>query len=286
MADASCGLLLVNKPAGVTSHDVVNAMRRRFNTRRVGHAGTLDPFATGLLVILLGRATRLQRYMLHLPKTYRVVARMGWRSSTGDRDGELEHTGNLPTDPQLPEGELELPVPAYSAIKVDGRRLYQRARAGEVFEPPVRTMVVYRAQRMALAGEFATFELDCSGGTYVRSVVETLDRYRRVYPPRGEWIFPPRRDPHRALDVSVVQKIYGGAKRAAGVQKHGGIHALRHAFATHTLELGCDLPSLQRMLGHTDVTTTMRYLHVTTGTIAQRVSPLDQLVLVQPVPRR
>lgn len=174
MADASCGLLLVNKPAGVTSHDVVNAMRRRFNTRRVGHAGTLDPFATGLLVILLGRATRLQRYMLHLPKTYRVVARLGWRSSTGDLDGELEHTGNLATDPQLPEGELELPVPAYSAIKVDGKRLYQRARAGEVFEPPVRTMVVYRAQRMALAGELATFVLDCSGGTYVRSVVETL----------------------------------------------------------------------------------------------------------------
>lgn len=174
MADAGCGLLLVDKPAGVTSHDVVNGVRRRFGTRRVGHAGTLDPFATGLLVILLGRATRLQRYMLHLPKTYRVKARLGWRSSTGDRDGELEHTGRSPINPQLPEGELELPVPAYSAIKVEGRRLYKRARAGEDFTPPVRTMVVYRAQRMALDGEFATFELDCSGGTYVRSVVETL----------------------------------------------------------------------------------------------------------------
>lgn len=119
-----------------------------------------------------------------------------------------------------------------------------------------------------------------------RCVGETLDRYRKVYPPTGERIFTGRRDPHRDLDVTVVQKIYGGAKRAAGVEKHGGIHALRHAFATHTLELGCDLPTLQRMLGHGDIKTTMRYLHVTTGTIAQRVSPLDQLVLAQPVPHR
>jgi tRNA pseudouridine55 synthase len=173
-AGAYCGLVLVDKPAGITSHDVVAQARRRFDTRRVGHAGTLDPFATGLLVLLLGRATRLQRYMLHLPKTYRVVARLGWRSSTGDRDGELENTGRLPEDPQLPEGELALPVPAYSAIKVDGKRLYKRAREGEEFEPPVRTMTVYRARRMDYAGEYATFELECSGGTYVRSVVETL----------------------------------------------------------------------------------------------------------------
>ena len=119
-----------------------------------------------------------------------------------------------------------------------------------------------------------------------RSVGATLDRYRTVYPPTGERVFPGRRAPHRDLDVSVVQKTYGGAKRAAGVTKHGGIHALRHAFATHTLELGCDLPTLQRMLGHGDITTTMRYLHVSTGTIAQRVSPLDQLVFAPSMPRR
>jgi integrase/recombinase XerD len=119
-----------------------------------------------------------------------------------------------------------------------------------------------------------------------RCVVEALDRYRTVYPTQSQWIFSSRRDPQRALDATVVQKVYGSAKRAASVYKHGGIHALRHAFATHPLELGCDLPSLQRMLGHTDVHTTMRYLHVTTGTIAQRVSPLDQIVLAPPVPRR
>ncbi|MBJ7347642.1 MAG: tRNA pseudouridine(55) synthase TruB [Thermoleophilaceae bacterium] len=175
MATPECAVLLIDKPAGVTSHDVVNEARERFDTQRVGHCGTLDPFATGLLVVLLGRATRLQRYLLHLPKTYNVVAQLGWTSTTGDRDGELQRTGRVAADPQLPVGEIELPVPAFSAIKVDGERLYHAARRGEDVTPPVRTMVVYRAQRMALDGELATFEIDCAGGTYVRSLVGTLE---------------------------------------------------------------------------------------------------------------
>ena len=119
-----------------------------------------------------------------------------------------------------------------------------------------------------------------------RCVREVLARYRTVYPPRGEWVFAQRTNAERALNPTIVQKLYGICKRAAGVEKHGGIHALRHAFATHSLELGCDLPSLQRMLGHTDIKTTMRYLHVTTGMIAQRVSPLDQLGCTAPAPHR
>ena len=175
-----CGVVLVDKPAGKTSHDVVAAVRRDLSTAagrkvKTGHAGTLDPFATGLLVILVGRATRLQRYLLHEDKSYRVVARLGWTSDSGDVDGELTHTGRVPADPQLPTGELTLPVPAYSAIKVAGERLYARARRGEEFEPPVREMTVYRAERMAFDGERATFEIDCAGGTYVRSVVATLE---------------------------------------------------------------------------------------------------------------
>ena len=120
---------------------------------------------------------------------------------------------------------------------------------------------------------------------FPRCVRAVLERYRTVYPPRSEWVFAKRSNPERALDETIVQKLYVLCKRTAGVAKHGGIHALRHAFATHSLELGCDLPSLQRMLGHTDIKTTMRYLHVTTGMIAQRVSPLDQLVPPPPVPR-
>lgn len=186
MAVTECAIALVDKPAGATSHDVVQQARRRLGAIaseaagervkvKVGHAGTLDPFATGLLVILAGRATRLQRYLLHQPKTYRVVAHLGWRSDTGDVDGELTHTGRVPEDPRLPTGSLMLPVPSHSAIKVGGERLYAKARRGEEFEPPVREMTVYRAERMQLLGERATFELDCAGGTYVRSVVATLE---------------------------------------------------------------------------------------------------------------
>jgi tRNA pseudouridine55 synthase len=175
-----CGIVLVDKPAGVTSHDVVYDVRRKLSRaagRRVktGHAGTLDPFATGLLVVLIGRATRLQRYLQHQPKTYRVTAKLGWTSDSGDSDGELVHTGRVPEDPQLPTGALMLPVPKLSAIKVEGERLYAKARRGEDFEAPVREMTVYRAERMALEGDQAVFDIDCAGGTYIRSVVGTLE---------------------------------------------------------------------------------------------------------------
>lgn len=175
-----CGVVLADKPAGVTSHDVVFRMRRELSAAhdrrvRTGHAGTLDPFATGLLVVLLGRATRLQRYLQHQPKTYVATARLGWTSDSGDSDGELEQTGRVPDDPQLPTGALSLPVPKLSAIKVDGQRLYAKARRGEEFQPPVREMTVYRAERMSLTDDTAVFEIDCAGGTYIRSVVGTLE---------------------------------------------------------------------------------------------------------------
>ena len=99
------GVILVDKPAGVTSHDVVAAERRKLPGRtKVGHAGTLDPFATGLLLVLVGRATRAQRFFMGLQKTYRAVARLGWVSDTGDRDGELSHTGRVPESLSLPVG--------------------------------------------------------------------------------------------------------------------------------------------------------------------------------------
>jgi len=170
----SGGGLLVDKPAGVTSHDVV-AQARREHGGKVGHAGTLDPFATGLLVLLLGRATRLQRYLLALPKTYRATARMGWRSSTGDRDGELTETGRVPESLELPTGEIEQRVPMTSAVKVDGERLYRKARRGEVVETPIRPVTIYRAELVESDGKHATFEIECSSGTYVRTLIETLE---------------------------------------------------------------------------------------------------------------
>ncbi len=166
--------LLVDKPAGVTSHDVV-AETRRQRGGKVGHAGTLDPFATGLLIVLLGRATRLQRYLLELPKTYVATARLGWRSSTGDPDGELSETGRLPKRLELPTGEIEQRVPMTSAVKVEGERLYRKAHRGEAVETPMRQVTVYRAELVASEPGRATFEIECSSGTYVRTLIESLE---------------------------------------------------------------------------------------------------------------
>jgi tRNA pseudouridine55 synthase len=166
--------LLVDKPAGMTSHDVVAKVRRE-REGKVGHAGTLDPFATGLLVLLLGRATRLQRYLLELPKTYRATARLGWRSSTGDPDGELTETGRIPERLELPTGEIEQRVPMTSAVKVDGERLYRKAHRGESIETPTRNVTVHRADLIESDGERATFEIECSSGTYIRTLLETLE---------------------------------------------------------------------------------------------------------------
>jgi tRNA pseudouridine55 synthase len=165
--------LLVDKPAGVTSHDVVAEIRTE-RGGKVGHAGTLDPFATGLLLILLGRATRMQRYLLELPKTYVATARLGWRSSTGDPDGELEETGQIPERLELPTGEIEQRVPMTSAVKVDGERLYKKAHRGETVETPIRRVTVHRAELLESDSERATFEIECSSGTYVRTLIETL----------------------------------------------------------------------------------------------------------------
>jgi tRNA pseudouridine55 synthase len=141
---------------------------------KVGHAGTLDPFATGLLLILVGKATRAQRFLMGLPKTYRAVARLGWISDTGDRDGELTHTGRMPERLEIPMGEQLQRPPAYSAVKVGGERAYARARRGEVVETQSRPVTVYRAELLAHEGERAVFEIECSAGTYVRTLIADL----------------------------------------------------------------------------------------------------------------
>jgi tRNA pseudouridine55 synthase len=168
-------VLLRDKPPGVTSHDVVDEVRRERPGTKVGHAGTLDPFATGLLLVLLGRATRLQRYLLALPKTYRATARLGWRSSTGDPDGELVETGRTPAELRLPVGRIRQRVPMTSAVKVGGERLYRKAHRGETVATPEREVEVYRAELTRSAPDEAEFEIECSAGTYVRTLIETLE---------------------------------------------------------------------------------------------------------------
>jgi tRNA pseudouridine55 synthase len=169
------GILLVDKPAGPTSHDVVNRVRRE-RGGRVGHAGTLDPFATGLLIVLVGReATRCQSRFMALAKTYRAVARFGAVSTTGDPDGEITKTGRVPpADLELPTGRIRQRPPAYSAVKVGGIRAYRRARRGEEVALPEREVTVHRFEQLWREGERACFEIECSSGTYVRSLIADL----------------------------------------------------------------------------------------------------------------
>jgi tRNA pseudouridine55 synthase len=172
------GVFLIDKPAGKTSHDVVAAVRRELGGRKgpkVGHAGTLDPFATGLLLVLVGRATRAQRFFMELPKTYETVARLGAVSTTGDTEGEIVVTGNLPPDPPvLPTGDVRQRPPAYSAVKVAGERAYKLARRGEEVEIPERTVHVHRFEQTWRDGDRAAFAIECSSGTYVRSLIADL----------------------------------------------------------------------------------------------------------------
>jgi len=174
MAAATGSVLLFDKPAGVTSHDVVAQVRRE-RRLKAGHAGTLDPFATGLLLILLGPATRLQRFLVGLPKTYLATARLGWRSSTGDPDGELTETGLVAEALELPTGTVRQRVPMTSAVRVGGERLYKKAHRGEVVETPERDVEVHRAELLSSDGARAHYEIECSAGTYVRTLVEALD---------------------------------------------------------------------------------------------------------------
>ena len=170
------GVLLHRKPAGVTSHDVVAGVRRSLPRGvKVGHAGTLDPFATGLLLVLVGRATRAQRFLMGLPKTYRAVARLGWTSDTGDRDGTLTETGPTAGAARDPGGGA-----ASASARLLGR---EGRRAGGPTSSPAaasdpssaaRPVTVYRAELLWHEGDRAAFEIECSAGTYVRTLVSDL----------------------------------------------------------------------------------------------------------------
>ena len=172
------GILLIDKPSGVTSHDVVDAVRRALGTRKVGHAGTLDPMATGLLVIGVGRATRLLRFLGDLSKTYEGTGVLGMRTTTLDAEGEVTATATVEVSREeleracrALEGESLQRPPAYSAVKVGGRKLYEAARRGETLEAEPRPIRVDRFEVLAFAPPRFDFRVTCSGGTYVRVLV-------------------------------------------------------------------------------------------------------------------
>lgn len=172
------GLLLVDKPQGITSHDAVASVRRALGTKKVGHAGTLDPMATGLLVMGIGRATRLLRFLGDLPKVYEGTARLGIETSTLDADGEVTRE----TDVDVSEDEVHAAMaglvgdsmqtpPAYSAVKVGGTKLYEAAREGRTLEAPPRQIHVAAFDLFGFDGRDAGFRVVCGGGTYVRVLV-------------------------------------------------------------------------------------------------------------------
>jgi tRNA pseudouridine55 synthase len=219
------GVLLIDKPVGMTSHDVVAAVRRALGGAKTGHSGTLDPFASGLLLVLVGRATRIQQRLMGLPKSYETVARLGATSSTGDPEGEITVTGRLPPDPpQLPSGEIRQRPPIHSAVKIAGERAYRRARRGERFEMPERVVTVHRFEQLWREGEQAGFAIECSAGTYVRSLIADLsDAYclqlrRTAIGPFSvrDAIAPPRRgEPFQAPPVVSIEAALALADTAA-----------------------------------------------------------------------
>jgi tRNA pseudouridine55 synthase len=172
------GLLLVDKPKGVTSHDVVDAARRALGVRKVGHAGTLDPLATGLLILGVGRATRLLRFLADLPKTYEGTGLLGVETDTLDAEGEVVRTADVDVDRAALEramgarvgASMQLP-PAYSAVKVGGRKLYEAARTGEPVEAAPRPVRVDAFDLLAFDHPRFDFRVTTSGGTYVRVLV-------------------------------------------------------------------------------------------------------------------
>jgi tRNA pseudouridine55 synthase len=176
------GLLLVDKPAGMTSHDVVQHVRRIYGERSIGHLGTLDPFATGLLVLLLGRATRLATFIDAEPKVYEATIRFGTETDSDDSTGNVIRTGPQPGESDVKAavktltGEISQVPPAYSAKSVHGTRAYDAARRGEPLDLAAATVTVYSWELGQISDDSLEAVITCSGGTYIRALARDLGR--------------------------------------------------------------------------------------------------------------
>lgn len=179
-AETTSGLVLVDKPAGPSSFTVVKRLRDAYGAK-AGHAGTLDPLATGLLLVLLGRGTRLARYLVGLDKRYRTEIRLGVRTSTGDGEGEVVEETPVASEREIRvlEGEVELPVPQASAVKIGGERAYRLHRRGVAVEMPVRRSEIHVLRVVRYAPPLVELDLRVSSGTYVRSIAHELGGHCR-----------------------------------------------------------------------------------------------------------
>jgi tRNA pseudouridine55 synthase len=183
LKNAISGVLVVDKPVGMTSHDVVQAIRTGTGIRRAGHTGTLDPRASGVLVILIGPAVRLSEYVSASDKRYQAVIRLGASTDTYDADGRFTQQSNAPinvTEQQFEQtlkkfiGEIEQTPPPYSAVKVQGRRAYDMARQGEDMDLAPRKITVHHLEVLEWAPPEVVVDVHCSSGTYVRSLANDM----------------------------------------------------------------------------------------------------------------
>ena len=183
-ADPVDGLLLLNKPSGMTSNRALQVVRRLLNARKAGHTGSLDPAATGMLPLCFGEATKVCAYLLNADKSYRVTAKLGSATDTGDGDGQEIETAEVPEMDagawndilQGFCGESTQIPPMYSALKKDGKRLYELARKGETVEREPRSIRIDEIKLLELAGNRLVFRVSCSKGTYIRVLVEDIAR--------------------------------------------------------------------------------------------------------------
>ena len=175
-------MLLVDKPAGITSHDAVQIVRRAYDQSSVGHLGTLDPFATGLLVMLLGRTTRLATFIDGDPKVYEAVIAFGTETNTDDLTGNPVRSAPAPAESEIREaikkltGEIQQVPPAFSAKQIDGKRAYVSARKGEQMELKPVSVTVFGWDALSYSNGELTATISCSGGTYIRSLARDLGR--------------------------------------------------------------------------------------------------------------
>ncbi len=176
------GVLLVDKPKGLTSHDVVHRLRRKLQMKKIGHAGTLDPMATGLLIMLIGKATRISQYLMSTDKVYEGEATLGVITDSQDAEGEVLTTLPVPplSEAQVKDvmktflGDQYQTPPMHSAIKIDGVKLYHLARKGEEVEREPRFIRVAAFNLLSFASPKLTFDLHCTKGTYVRTIAHDL----------------------------------------------------------------------------------------------------------------
>lgn len=176
------GILIINKPKGYTSHDVINVLRKELNTKKIGHTGTLDPNATGVLPVLIGQATKISKYLIEHNKTYIAELKLGEKSSTGDIEGEIIEKKEI-LDLTIEQvgavlksflgKQLQTP-PIYSSIKINGKKAYEYARKGETVEIPAREIEIMSISLIRFEGNIITFEVKCSKGTYIRVLCEDI----------------------------------------------------------------------------------------------------------------